>query len=94
MTPEASVKKKVKEQLDALGAWYFMPAMGSFGRAGIPDIVGCFKGRCFGIEAKAGRNQATALQLREMDKIKQAGGIALLINEDNIDEVTRCLSRF
>lgn len=104
MTPEAKVKKRVRETLDTLGAWYFMPAMGAFGRAGIPDFVGGqltlitpdMVGKTFailfGIEAKAGRNKATALQLKELQKIQDAGGIALLINEDNVEfEIERRL---
>lgn len=92
MTPEAKVKKRVREILDTLGAWYFMPAMGTFGRAGIPDFVGIYKGRGFGIETKAGRNKATALQLKELQKIQGAGGVALLINEETVEfEIERRL---
>ncbi len=54
MTPEGKVKKKVAELLKQYGAYYFFPAMGAFGRAGIPDIVGCYRGRFFAVECKAG----------------------------------------
>ena len=49
MTPEAKVKKKVVEQLKNLGAYYFYPVTGGYGASGVPDIVGCFEGRFFGI---------------------------------------------
>ena len=55
MTPEAKVKKKVVEQLKALNAYYFFPATGGYGKSGVPDIVGCYKGKFFGIECKAGK---------------------------------------
>ena len=62
MTPEAKVKKKVVEQLKVLGAYYFYPVTGGYGRSGVPDIVGCYKGKFFGFECKSGKNKPTALQ--------------------------------
>ena len=49
MTPEAKVKKVVVNQLRNLGAYYFYPVTGGYGRSGVPDIVGCYKGKFFGI---------------------------------------------
>lgn len=91
MTKEGKVKKKVKEALDAMGAYYFSPQAGAFGRAGIPDIVGCIKGRFFAIECKAGDNTTTALQEKEIAKIRAVGGIALVINEKNLDAIKEVL---
>lgn len=91
MTPEARVKTKVKKILDEMGAYYFMPATGGFGRSGVPDIVGCIDGKFFGIECKAGSNKPTALQEKELRRITEAGGVALLINERNIDTLRTAL---
>jgi Holliday junction resolvase len=85
MTPEAKVKKKVAELLKKYNAYYFFPAMGAFGRAGIPDIVGSYRGRFFAVECKAGKGKTTALQEAEIDKIRAAGGKAFVINETNLD---------
>ena len=85
MTPEGKVKVAVKKQLDALGCYYFFPATGGFGRSGVPDIVGCYNGRFFGIECKAGKGTTTALQDKELAKIVEAGGIAMVINENNME---------
>lgn len=87
MTPEAKVKKKVKAILDELGAYHFFPLMGGFGRAGVPDIIGCYKGCFFAIECKAGSNKTTELQERELEKIRRAGGVAIVINEGNLADV-------
>jgi Holliday junction resolvase len=87
-TPESKVKAKVRATLTALGNYHFMPPSNGFGRAGIPDIVGCRSdGRFFGIECKAGKGKTTALQERELERIEQAGGIALVINENNVDQL-------
>ena len=87
MTPEAKVKKRVVNVLKENGAYYFFPATGGYGRSGVPDIVGCYRGVFFGIECKAGSNKPTALQEAEMRKIREANGITLVINEENIDDV-------
>lgn len=87
LTPEGKVKARVRRVLDAGGIYYFMPATGGYGRSGVPDIVGCCNKRFFAIECKAGKGKTTALQDNELRKIKEAGGIALVINEDNIMDV-------
>jgi len=55
MTPEAKVKKVVASQLRSLKAYYFYPVTGGYGKSGVPDIIGCYRGKFFGIECKAGR---------------------------------------
>ena len=91
-TPEKKVKMKVVSHLNKMGAYYFFPATGGFGRSGVPDIVGCFDGHFFGIECKAGKNKATALQMDQLRKIEAAGGVALLIDETSADNVTALLT--
>ena len=87
MTPEAKVKKKVVDVIKKNGAYYFFPATGGYGRSGVPDIVGCYRGVFFAIECKAGTNKPTALQEAEMHKIREANGQILVVNEDNINDV-------
>jgi len=87
MTPEAKVKKVVAEQLRNLGAYYFYPVTSGYGRSGVPDIVGCYKGRFFGIECKARDNKPTPLQQINLDDIDKQSGIALVINEKNMHSV-------
>ena len=87
MTPEAKVKKKVVAQLKEMGAYYFYPVTGGYGFSGVPDIVGCYRGMFFGIECKAGSNKPTPLQDRNLTDIKKQNGIAIVINEKNIDGI-------
>ena len=82
-TPEGKVKRVVTKQLREMGAYYFFPATGGYGRSGVPDIVGCYKGLFFGIECKAGKNKPTALQEKNLRDIQQAGGFQVVINEEN-----------
>ena len=86
-TPEGKVKAAVRKLLVEFGIYYFSPAANGFGRAGIPDIICCFGGRFIAIECKAGKGTTTALQDRELAAIRTAGGMAMVVNETNIDEL-------
>ena len=83
-TPESKVKKSVKNVLESLGAYYVMPVTSGFGRSGAPDFLVCLKGRFIGIECKSGGKLPTALQLDNLERIESCGGLALVINEENV----------
>jgi Holliday junction resolvase len=86
-TPEKKVKAKVVAILKAHGAYYFSPTTFGMGRSGVPDIISCYKGCFIAIECKANGNKTTALQDREIEAIKAAGGIAMVIDEKSVGEV-------
>jgi len=86
-TPEAKVKANVRKLLDELKIYHFMPPANGFGRAGIPDIIGCMDGQFIAIECKAGKGTTTALQDRELDAISNHGGTTFIANEHNLDEL-------
>ena len=90
-TPESKVKAKLRRYLTQLGIYHFMPPANGFGRAGIPDVIGCFNGQFVAFECKAGRNIPTALQEREIREIQTAKGWAFVINEDNVDNLEELL---
>ena len=87
MTPEKRVKEAVRKQLRSVGAYYFFPATGGYGKSGVPDIVGCYQGKFFGIECKAGAGKLTTLQTKNLQEIRACDGIAMVVNEDNIHDV-------
>mgnify|MGYP000445083534 CR=1 FL=1 len=91
-TPEKKVKDKVVSLLKSYNAYYFFPATFGMGRSGVPDVVCCYQGKFFGIECKAGSNTTTALQDRELKAIEDAGGIALIINEKNLQTLEEALN--
>ena len=59
--------------------------------SGVPDIVACVNGRFVGIECKAGDNQPTALQTKNLLDITNAGGMATVINENTLDDLRKLL---
>jgi len=89
--PEVLVKKKIRAILDEFSAYYAMPIGTGYGNSGVPDFLVCCNGRFIGIEAKAGKNKPTALQQHNIDRIFDAGGYALVINEDNLHVLTELL---
>ena len=85
MTPEAKVKAKIHAALKAQGAYAVNYIGGLHANNGTPDILACLDGRFIGIEAKAGSNKPTELQLHNLRRIEEAGGHALVINETNLE---------
>ena len=84
-TPESKVKAKIHKRLKEAGAYAVNYIGGAYANNGTPDILACLRGKFFGIEAKAGRGKPTALQLINLRRIHEAGGVALVINEKNLD---------
>lgn len=92
-TPEKKVKDQVVAILKGAGAYYFFPATHGYGRSGVPDIVACVDGVFLAIECKAGKGKPTALQVRELERIRIAGGVAVVVNELNLDMLPPLLER-
>ncbi len=90
-TPESKVKAAVRKILNEFDVYHFMPPGNGFGRAGIPDIIGCVDGRFIAIECKAGKGKTTALQERELEWIAETGGFTFVAREDNLDELRQRL---
>ena len=91
LTPEVKIKKQIRKILDEAGAYYAMPIGSGYGNSGVPDFLVCVSGKFVGIEAKAGKGKTTALQEAHLSRIRSAGGIAVVINEDNIHTLKELL---
>lgn len=87
-TPESKVKAKCVAQLKAMGAVYFYPVTGGYGTNGVSDIIVCYEGLYVAIECKAGKNTLSELQKVFLEKVAAAGGLALMINESNVDNLS------
>ena len=90
-TPEAKVKDKIKKILKANNIYYAMPIGTGYGSSGVPDFLCCVNGNFLAIEAKAGKGQATALQLKNLQAINLAGGYTCIINETNLENLTNVI---
>lgn len=95
MTPEGKVKAKVKRVLSEYSDLFlYMPVQTGYGRAGIPDFVGCISSKFFAIECKAGRGDLTALQVRTLQEIRDAGGKTWVVNEVSMDKFIKEFSEW
>ncbi len=93
-TPEAKVKAKIKDLLKAYKAYYVMPIGTGYGNSGVPDFLCCVNGQFLAIEAKAGSNKPTALQDKNIRDIRNAGGYAMVVNEDNLEELETLIANY
>lgn len=93
VTPEGLVKRDVKSILNPYKEkgllWYFMPV--NTNHRGIPDFIGVCNGYWFSIETKAGHNKTTLIQDLIGGEIKKAGGIHLVIYEDQVHLVAELI---
>ena len=88
MTPEGLVKKKVRNYLVFIGAYFFFPVQMGIGSSTL-DILCCIGGKFVGIEVKAPGKVPTSRQCLTMGAIKEAGGIAIWGDspEDIIEQI-------
>lgn len=93
-TPEGRVKKAVKKFLTSIGAYFYMPMSNGMGRVGAPDFIVCHDGKFYGVETKAPgkRSNTTPNQEREMEWIKAAGGVSLVV--DSADQLAGVFNQY
>lgn len=90
-TPESKTKAKIKAILKAHNIYYAMPIGTGYGNSGVPDFLCCVNGHFVAIEAKAGKGEATALQLKNLAAIDMCGGHPMIIREDNMAYLERVI---
>lgn len=74
--PETLIVEKIMLRLQAEGGFWIKIHGGPFQLAGIPDILGCYKGRFIGIEVKCPGEVPTTLQWKMIKLIRKAEGRA------------------
>ena len=83
---EKEFEIKVKKYLQKNGCWYLKTWSNGVQREGVPDLLVCCNGYFLGIELKAQTGQPTDLQLWNIDKIRQAGGIGIVLYPNQYEE--------
>lgn len=78
---ESKVVAKIMAYLKSRGGFWFKSHGSPMQLAGIPDIIGCYRGRFVAFEVKRGPGYPpTKLQEYMIGRITKAGGIALVIH--------------
>lgn len=76
---ESAIVRRIMRNLAATGGWFMKVHGGAFQVAGVPDIIGCLKGRFVAFEVKRPGGKATKLQLHTIGLIQKAGGLAAVV---------------
>jgi len=82
---EREVKAEVSRYLKGLGEGAFFPYNPYGGTAGVPDKIGCLRGRFIGIECKRPSKKSTKdgglspVQLSVKRRIEKAGGLYIIV---------------
>lgn len=76
---ESAVVASIEGAIRAAGG-YVIKTHGDGKRAGLPDLIGCYRGRFFAIEVKAPGKEGTLTkrQAAELERIRRRGGIAFV----------------
>jgi len=84
-TPEGQLTSSIRQLLKTFGIFHWKAWGGPMSAPGVPDIVGCWKGRMIGIEVKAPRGHLSPDQVRFIEAINRSGGLAFVAR--SLDDV-------
>lgn len=82
MAAEKNFENKVKAFLNEQGCWILKTWSNGVQRSGVPDLLVCCNGYFIGVELKAPNGKPSELQLWNIEKIREAGGIAIVLYPD------------
>ena len=83
---EKDFENKVKAYLMKKGIWALKTWSNGIQRQGVPDLLCCVNGFFVGIELKGNKGVPSKLQIWNIEKIHEAGGIAMVLYPDQFDE--------
>lgn len=92
---ESRLVKKIKKKLTTtVGGFWVKLHGGLFQVVGLPDLVGCVRGRFVGIEVKVPSklHKVTPRQQFILDMITEAGGLAFVT--DSVDTAVKRVRRW
>lgn len=77
----------MKKFLTEQGCWFIKYWAGAgYTKSGIPDLLVCCNGHFLGVELKAPTGKPSDLQLWNIEQIKKAGGIAMVLYPKDFEE--------
>jgi Holliday junction resolvase len=74
---ESKIQNKILAYLNSLNYTYVIKVI-SANKRGVPDIIGCYKGKFFAIETKTNKGVVSDLQKLNIQNIKEAKGAAIV----------------
>lgn len=92
MGAEKRFETKIKKYLKDRGCWCVKYFANAFTPSGIPDLLTCINGHFVAIEVKADNGEPSKLQLLNVKKIREAGGIAIILYPSQWDIFTEFIN--
>lgn len=89
---ESKASKKIRDYVISRGGFAFKVWGSPQQEKGIPDNIGCYRGRFLGLETKRYEGeQPSPYQRYQLDRITAAGGVATVIH--SVEEAKHILDR-
>lgn len=86
MAAEKNFENKIKKFLKDNGCWFVKYFANRNTKSGVPDLLACVNGYFVAIEVKGEKGTPSPLQLWNRDKIREAGGISIVLYPEQFDE--------
>lgn len=87
MTPEKNIENKIRKEIQKYHGWETKIFAAPQTNKGIPDIIGVLNNQFIAVEVKHPTGgKPTPIQLKTLQKIANAGGLAMVSNDPNIIE--------
>lgn len=92
MAAEKRFENKIKAFLKSQDAWFVKYWAGAkFTKSGIPDLLCCVNGYFVAIEVKAENGKPSDLQVYNISKIREAGGVAVILYPDGWEDFKKLI---
>lgn len=88
---EKNFENKVRRFLRSQGCWVLKTWGGGYQRSGLPDLLICCNGYFVAAELKSNIGKPSQLQLWNIEKIKEAGGKALVLYPKDYEEFKKLI---
>ena len=86
MAGEKNFENKIKKFLKDNGCWFVKFFANRNTKVGIPDLLCCVNGFFVAVEVKGEHGKPSDLQLWNRDKIRESGGISIILYPDQFDD--------
>ena len=82
---EKQFENQVKKYLNDKNCWVLKTWSNGTQRKGVPDLLVCCGGFFVGVELKAQNGHVSELQKWNIEKIREAGGVAMVLYPDQFE---------
>jgi len=78
---EAALRRAIVRSLRQYSGYWYVTHGGQYQQGGLPDIIGCYAGKFYGLEVKlpGKEHTLTERQAHALKAIKQAGGHSRMV---------------